>query len=73
MSDQAFVSCSDVARAYRLAPRTISDLYYRGLLDDTQRRLIGGRKLIPTTYLPEIERILRECGIIRQDADTVPA
>jgi hypothetical protein len=53
---------SDVARQKGVAPRIISDLFYARRLDDSRCPIVGGRRLIPADYLPELERVLREAG-----------
>jgi hypothetical protein len=59
---QAFHTVSEVARRWGIAPRHISDLFYSRRLDDARCPIIGGRRLIPEDYLPEIEIILRRSG-----------
>jgi len=49
-------------------PKDISDLLYRRKLDDSRCPIVGGRRLIPEDYLPEIERVLREAGYLREEA-----
>jgi len=51
-------------------PKDISDLLYRRRLDDARCPIVGGRRLIPLDYLPDVERALREAGYLRQEAGT---
>jgi hypothetical protein len=54
---------SEVARRIPGAkPKDISDLLYQRKLDDARCPLVGGRRLIPESYLPEIEAALRVAG-----------
>ena len=53
---------SEAARPWGIPPRLISDLFYSRRLDDKRCPIVAGRRLIPRSYLPEIERVLRECG-----------
>ena len=46
-------------------PRAISDLFYNRVLSDERCPILGGRRLIPRDYVPEVERVLRERGVIR--------
>jgi hypothetical protein len=68
MSDPLTVS--DVARALsdqlgvEVGPRDISDLFYTRLLRDDLCPIVGGRRLIPRSYLPEIVDVLRARGMI---------
>jgi hypothetical protein len=55
---------SQVARHFGVKPRDISDAFYQRLLDDTRCPIVGGRRLIPTDYLPAIETHLREHGLL---------
>ena len=52
-------SVSEVARRFGSNPREISDLFYRRELRDDICPIVTGRRLIPETYLPEIEAALR--------------
>lgn len=54
-----YFSVSDVARRLGACPKDISDLFYRRELRDDRCPIIGGRRLIPESYVPEIERALR--------------
>jgi hypothetical protein len=56
------LSVSDVARRIGATPRDISDLYYRRELRDDLCPIIAGRRLIPETYVAEIEAVLRHHG-----------
>ena len=66
MSSQ--ITVSDVTRKLReefgvdVPPRSISDLFYSRELDDRQCPVVGGRRLIPTSYLPTIVQVVRKRG-----------
>jgi hypothetical protein len=45
-----------------VAPRDISDLFYARRLDDRRCPIVGGRRLIPADYLPQVEAALRAVG-----------
>ncbi len=56
------VTVSEAARAWGVPPRLISDLFYARRLDDGRCPIVGGRRLIPHDYLPEIAETLRKAG-----------
>ena len=64
------MSVSDAARALEeefgipIAPRMISDLFYQRKLRDEACPLVGGRRLIPESYLPAIAAALRSQGLL---------
>ncbi len=62
MAVQGYHTVSQAARRWGITPRLISDLFYSRRLDDSRCPIIGGRRLIPEDYLPEIEVILRKAG-----------
>jgi hypothetical protein len=53
-----YFSVSDVARRLGATPRDISDLLYRRELRDDLCPIIGGRRLIPESYIHQIEAAL---------------
>jgi hypothetical protein len=58
-----FVFVSEAAsRIAGARPKDISDLFYLRKLDSGRCPVVGGRRLIPEDYLPEIERVLRAVG-----------
>ena len=57
-------SISEVARRCGVPPPVISNLFYHRVLDDRVCPIVGGRRLIPAHYITEIERVLRERGLI---------
>lgn len=65
------LSVSEAARRLGARPRDISDLFYRRLLRDDLCPIVGGRRLIPETYLGTILSALRRerrplgCGGVR--------
>jgi hypothetical protein len=50
-------------------PKDISDQFYLRKLDDGRCPIVGGRRLVPEDYLPEIERVLRDAGKLEVDAN----
>ncbi len=44
-------------------PRVISDLFYKRVLSDERCPILGGRRLIPRDYIPEVERVLKDRGL----------
>jgi hypothetical protein len=65
-----FLTVSEIARRYGILPRLISDLFYSRLLDDSRCPIVAGRRLVPEDYLPTIEAVLRDRGLIEQEAAT---
>ncbi len=62
-----FFTVSDVARMHPgIKPRDISDLFYQRKLDDGHCPIVGGRRLVPESYLPAIEAALREAGRLEE-------
>jgi len=67
-----FLSVSDVARAvsarsgHTISPQTIANLFYKRKLDDDHCPVVGRGRLIPPTYVPTIEAVLREHGYLPQ-------
>jgi hypothetical protein len=59
------VSVSGLARRYGIAPRRISDLFYSRKLSDAVCPVIDGRRIIPADYVPAVEAVLRERGILK--------
>ena len=45
----------------------IGDLFYKRYLDDDRCPVVGRFRLIPEEYLPTIERVLRERGLLFAD------
>jgi hypothetical protein len=61
---------SDVARKIEGArPKDITDLFYQRKLDDARCPVVGGRRLIPVDYVPQIEQALRNAGRLPQRAE----
>jgi len=56
------LSVSEVARRLGARPRDISDLFYRRQLSDERCPIVGGRRLIPESYLDVIGMALRRAG-----------
>jgi hypothetical protein len=59
---QKYFTVSEIARRLGAPPRDISDLFYQRKLDDEACPIVGGRRLIPSHYLPAIEAALRDQG-----------
>jgi len=53
-----YLTVSDAARRLNVRPRAISDLFYQRQLGDDECPIIGGRRLIPMSYLVAIEAAL---------------
>jgi hypothetical protein len=53
---------SEVAEQLGANPRDISTAFYCRKLDPTRCQIVGGRRLIPESYIGEIARVLREAG-----------
>jgi len=56
------LSVSEVARRLGARPRDISELFYRRQLSDERCPIVGGRRLIPESYLVVIGMALRRSG-----------
>src|SRR5262245_60079657 len=61
----SFYSITELADRYGVAPKAISDLFFRRLLDPDRCIVKAGRKLIPSEYVPHVERALRRAGRLR--------
>lgn len=59
---ETFLSVSEVARRIGATPRDISDLFYRRMLRDDLCPVVGGRRLIPDSYVDTIRAALRRAG-----------
>ena len=55
---------SRLARQFDVPPQKISDLFYRRKLSDSVCPVVDGRRQIPADYVPTVERVLRENGIL---------
>lgn len=63
-----FFSISEVARQLGAKPRDITLAFYARRLDDRRCPVIGGRRVIPADYVPEIEATLRSQGRLQEAA-----
>jgi hypothetical protein len=54
-----FLSVGEVAEMLDLPPRIVTNALYDGRLDAARCPIVGGRRLIPSGYVPEIRRILK--------------
>ena len=52
-----------------VAPHVITNLFYKRHLDDEACPVIGRMRLIPESYLPTIEAVLRDRGFISAEAE----
>ena len=50
-----------------IAPKILTDLFYRRDLDDSDCPIVGGRRLIPVDYMPVMESVLRRRGYLSRD------
>jgi hypothetical protein len=55
---------SEIARQLDVPPQLISNLFYRRVLDDRLCPVVSGRRLIPSQYVRQIARQLRERRLI---------
>lgn len=56
------LTVSEVARRIGARPRDISDLFYTRSLRDDLCPIVGGRRLIPPSYVSVIAASLRRAG-----------
>lgn len=69
---QETLTASDVARAATdalgetVSPRDVSNLFYVRVLDDRSCPIVGGRRLIPRSYLPTLMQELRRRVALRR-------
>ena len=54
-----YLTVGEVADKFGCSPQWLSQQIYLRRLDVSRCPLLGGRRLIPESYLPEIERIIR--------------
>jgi len=66
---QQFLTVSEVARRMGAVPRDISDLSYARQLRDDLCPVIGGRRLIPVSYVS----VIRAAGGCGQGGGALPA
>ena len=59
-------SITDAVAKIGCRPRDISDAFFQQHLDESRVFRLGGRRVIPREYLPEIRRVLTERGKVRQ-------
>jgi hypothetical protein len=74
------IECSSVGELARevrsrhgvvIRPRDISDLFYNRLLTDDRCPIVGGRRMIPRDFVPNIEEALSVRGLIERSAQEV--
>jgi hypothetical protein len=61
-----FLSVSEVACELGAKPKTISDLLYQRELRNDLCPIVGGRRLIPRSYLATIRQVLIDRGQISE-------
>lgn len=54
-----YLSVSEAARRLGVAPRKISDAFYRRELNDALCPIVANRRLIPESYLSQLAVVLR--------------
>jgi len=47
-----------------VSPKTLTDLFYRRLLDVKRCPIVGDRRMIPADYLPQIIEVLQSRGVV---------
>jgi len=67
MPGPRFVSVGEAAKRFGVAPRVLTEFFYRRLFRDDLCPVVAGRRLIPQDYLTEIERVLRREGKLPQE------
>ena len=55
----SFLFVGDAAKLLGVRPKEITDLFYRGLLNDSICPIVGNRRCIPPDYVDQIGTILR--------------
>lgn len=53
-----YLTVGEVAEKLGCPPKTLSDMLYLRRLDISRCPLLGGRRMIPADYVPQIERLL---------------
>ena len=59
-----YLSVSEAARKFGAKPKQISDLLYHRVLRDDLCPIVGGRRLIPRSYLPKVLDVLIKQGFV---------
>lgn len=59
---QKLFTTMEVARQLGVLPRIIADFFYQGRLDEKECPSIGGRRIIPASYVPTIRKVLQKAG-----------
>lgn len=67
------LSVRDAASRLRVRPRQITSAFYDGLLRDDIAPIVGGRRIIPESYLETIAMVLRRRGVEVPTAGRAPA
>lgn len=57
-----YLTVSGVARRIHARPQDISQAFYRRELSDEVCPIVGGRRLIPESFIPIVVRVLRRHG-----------
>lgn len=64
----SFTTITAVARKIPCNPKDISDAFYRRQLSNEECPMIGNRRLIPTSYVPTIRRLMKEKAKRREES-----
>jgi hypothetical protein len=56
------LTIGQLSRRFDVPPRVISDLFYARKLDAKRCPIVGGRRLVPESYVAELVRVLRAGG-----------
>lgn len=65
---ETYLTVSQIARHLNVPPRVVSDLFYARRLDDKRCPVVGGRRLVPTDYIGEVEAVLRAAGWLSEQS-----
>lgn len=63
------LSTGEVARLLGVHPHQVAQIFYEGRLKDDRCPIVGGRRIIPSSYVEIIAMELRRKGILVRDAD----
>jgi len=67
MNETEFLSVGEVSRRIGARPQDVTTAFYRGLLRDDLCPLVGGRRLIPESYVDLIAMALKRAGKLAQE------
>jgi hypothetical protein len=55
-----------------IAPRTLTDLFYKRALDVNRCPIVGDRRMIPCDYVPQIIEVLKKRGLVPETSTGEP-